>query len=314
MILLFKRTFLILFSGLLLASAPLFAGGSREERRNETAASGRADASAVRVFVSIPPQLFFVQEIGGGLVEAEVLVGPGQSPHAYEPTPSQMTALSRADLLFLVGVEFEKALLPRIEKNLPELTLVETQAGIDYRRLEEHDHDEDEEDHDEAGGRDPHVWMDPENGKILARNMRDALIDTAPGHRESFEANYRDLAERIDGLDRELAAILGPLEGSTLFVFHPAFGYFADAYGLEQEAVETGGKEPSARELVAIIEKAKEEGVKVIFVQPQFSMRAAETAAEAIGGAVVPIDPLAQDWFENLRRIGETVRRELGES
>ncbi|MFP4564757.1 MAG: metal ABC transporter solute-binding protein, Zn/Mn family, partial [Spirochaetia bacterium] len=225
---------------------------------------------------------------------------------------------------FLIGVEFEKALLPRIEANLPDLTVVATQEGVDYRTLEAHDHEEDEHEEDEheedeheedeAGGRDPHVWLSPENGKIIAGNMRDALVEAAPEHREVFESNYRDLAERIDRLDRELSETLRPLRGSTLFVFHPAFGYFSDAYGLEQEAIETGGKEPSARELVGIIERAKEEGVKVVFVQPQFSMRAAETAAEAIGGAVVPIDPLSENWFENMRGIGNTVRAELTEA
>lgn len=307
-----------------LSAAVLFAGGSSESRSAEEVISETAPDETIRAFVSIPPQLFFIREIGGDLVDAEVLVKPGQSPHAYEPTPSQMTALSRADLLFLIGVEFERALLPRIEANLPDLTVVATQEGVDYRTLEAHDHEdeepeeeehkEDEHKEDEAGGRDPHIWLSPENGKIIAKNMRDALAEAAPEHRETFDSNYDELVARIDRLDRELSQILQPLEGSTLFVFHPSFGYFADAYGLEQEAIETGGKEPSARELVGIIQRAKEEGVKVIFVQPQFSMRAAETAAEAIGGAVVPIDPLSENWLENLRGIGNTVRAELTEA
>jgi zinc transport system substrate-binding protein len=117
--------------------------------------------------------------------------------------------------------------------------------------------------------RDPHVWLSPENGKIIAKNIRDALVEAAPEHRETFDSNYDDLAARIDRLDREL---------------------------------------------VGIIERAKAEGVKVIFVQPQFSVRSAETAAEAIGGAVVPIDPLSENWLENLRGIGNTIRSELTEA
>ena len=114
-----------------------------------------------------------------------------------------------------------------------------------------------------------------------------------------------------DRVDAELEEILRPLRGEALFVFHPAFGYFADRYGLEQIAIEIEGREPGPRQLEEIIEHAKEQGVRVIFVQPQFSKKSAETVARAIDGAVVPIDPLAYDWLDNLKRIGEKVRQGL---
>jgi zinc transport system substrate-binding protein len=112
-------------------------------------------------------------------------------------------------------------------------------------------------------------------------------------------------------VDAELEETLRPLRGGILFVFHPAFGYFAEEYGLEQAAIEVEGHEPGPRELEKIISRAKERGVRVIFVQPQFSKKSAEAVARSIGGAVIPIDPLAYDWLDNLKRIGEKVRQGL---
>ncbi len=329
----------------------VFGGGGREGTADTAGGSSGADTGAaaagtVDVFVSILPQKYLAEQVGGELADVEVLVKPGQSPHAYEPSPSQMAALGKADILFSIGVEFEKALLPKIRSNLPDLEIVAANRGIEYREMhgdgerhdhgedadyhdgehdngadsggaEEHDEDEEHDGHDEhdghEAGRDPHVWLSPENGKIIARNMRDAFIDIAPAHRSTFEENYRALAEKIDRVDAELEETLRPLRGETLFVFHPAFGYFADEYGLEQRAIEVEGHEPGPRELEEIISRAKEGGVRVIFVQPQFSKKSAEAVAGAIGGAVVPIDPLAYDWLDNLKRIGEKVKQGLSE-
>lgn len=297
----------------------LYGGGAGEKSgatipSEEKTVPGAAE-KPISVFVSILPQKYLAEQIGGDLTDVQVLVKPGQSPHSYEPTPSQMTALGKADIIFTVGVEFEKALLPKIRSNLPNLAIVESNHGIEYRKMAGHSHDEHAEDAEEhenhSAGRDPHVWLNPENGKIIARNMRDAFIEINPGNRENFETNYRILAEKVDQADAELAETLKPLRGETLFVFHPSFGYFADRYGLEQIAIEIEGREPGPRQLEEIIEHAKEQGVRVIFVQPQFSKKSAETVARAIDGAVVPIDPLAYDWLDNLKRIGEKVRQGL---
>ena len=101
------------------------------------------------------------------------------------------------------------------------------------------------------------------------------------------------------------------MKGKPFFVFHPSFGYFADDYGLEQIAVETGGSEPSARQLARLIDQARSSDVRVIFVQPQFSRKSAETVAAEIGGAVIPIDPLARDYIENLEQMARAVEEGL---
>jgi zinc transport system substrate-binding protein len=325
-----KITVLFAIWLILVPFSVVFGGGGRETASDTAGGSSGADTGAaaagtIDAFVSILPQKYLAEQVGGELADVEVLVKPGQSPHAYEPSPSQMVALGKADILFTIGVEFEKALLPKIRSNLPDLEIVAANRGIEYRRMhgggEDHGHGEDAdargEEHDgeheehEETGMDPHVWLSPENGKIIARNMRDAFIDIAPAHRSTLEENYRALAEKIDKVNAALEESLRPLRGETFFVFHPSFGYFADEYGLEQAAIEVEGHEPGPRELEEIISRAKERGVRVIFVQPQFSKKSAEAVAEAIGGAVVPIDPLAYDWLDNLKRIGEKVKQGL---
>jgi zinc transport system substrate-binding protein len=173
-------------------------------------------------------------------------------------------------------------------------------------------HDDHDHDHDHAHGEaDPHVWLSPRNAKILAANTAAALRELDPAHAADYDANLETLHADLDALDARVAKALGPLRGQTLLVYHPAFGYFADAYGLRQEPVEVEGKEPTARQLAALIDEAKRDGVRVIFVQKQFSVQSASALAEAIGGAVVPVDPLAYDYLANLEGLADQVAEAL---
>jgi len=187
--------------------------------------------------------------------------------------------------------------------------------GIAYRQINEHRREEGEEHHgSDYEGNDPHVWLSLNNGKIIARHIYEALAAKAPEHSQLFERNYRALIEEIESADRELKQLLAPLEGEILLVFHPAFGYFADEYGLIQEAIETGGSEPTPKQLETLIREAREENIRIIFVQPQFAKKSAETVAAAIEGAVIPIDSLAPDWFDNIKRIAETIKEGIGDT
>ncbi len=273
-----------------------------------------AAGPAVSAFVSVAPQAAFVERVGGPHVAVEVLVAPGQSPHAFEPTPKQMASLAGSDVYFAIGLPFEARLLPRITALDGGLLVVDTAADVERRSIDgaapprEHDGA-----HDEArdGLDDPHVWLDPGNVALIARSIAHALAEIDPPRARDYEANLEDFLRELADLDAELTKALAPLEGRPLYVFHPAFGYFADAYGLEQVAVETGGREPSARELAELIERASADGARVVFVQPQFSTRSAEAIADEIGGVVVPLDPLAADYVENLRAMAASVRRAL---
>jgi zinc transport system substrate-binding protein len=242
--------------------------------------------------VSILPQKYFVEQVGGAQVAVSVMVGPGQSPETYEPTPRQMTALSDARLYFSIGVPFEHIWMKRILAANPALRQVPMQRGIALLPLV-----------GEPGGTDPHVWTSPLRVRIMAASIRDALIEADPGHRGEFETNYRAFIAQLDALDREIRTILAPARGKSFMVFHPAWGYFAKDYGLHQIPIEAEGKEPGGRSLARVIDLGRRERIKVIFVQAQFSRRMAETMAAAIGAGVVAVDPLAENYPQNLQQV-----------
>ena len=272
---------------------------------------GQDQAGRIPVFVSIDPQVYFLERVGGTHVTVEVLIGKGHSPHTYEPTPQQTAKLAQARAFFGIGVPAEQGLLKKIKKTHRNLLMVNTQKGVPYRTIEGHDHPGEEAHHKAVNRKtpDPHIWMNPRLVKVQARNIRDALTRLDPGHARDYAANLRTFEADLDRIDARIARILAPMKGRKIYVFHPSFGYFTDAYGLVQVPIEMEGKEPSARQVAGLIERAKQDGVKVIFVQPQFSRKSAEAIAKAIGGTVVPIDPLARDYLANLEYIAVTIER-----
>ena len=272
---------------------------------NPAHGQGAFPAPELRVFVSILPQLYFVERVGGGRVQAEVLVQPGQDPHTFDPTPRQMASLARTQLYLRIGLPFENSLVPKLKEAVKNLAVVDTSAGVPLLPLEEGNGPQG------LGATDPHIWLDPKLVMIQARTIRDSLIRLDPPGRLEYEAGYARFQADLERLDGIIRRALAPLRGKELFVFHPAFGYFAAAYGMKQVAVETGGKSPSARQLTRLIEQARRRGVRVIFVQSQFSQKSAQAVAEAIGGAVIPLDPLARDYLRNLEEMARRIEAAL---
>ena len=267
----------------------------------------RAD-EPIRVFVSILPQAGLVERIGGEKVEVTVLVGPGRSPATYSPSPKQLAELSKAKLFVRVGVPFEEGFIDKIRETYPKLRIVDQRDNVRLLRSEcEHDHDQDH-DHGES---DPHIWLDPKRLKVQAQNIGKALVEANPENIAEYNTNMLKLIAELEALDKKIGVLMAPYRGKVLLVYHPAYGYFADSYGLKQVAVEAGGKEPGGKQLATFIEQARELKAKVIFVQPQFSKKSAKLVAEAIGGKVVAMDPLARDVFSNLEKMALTVRGAL---
>jgi zinc transport system substrate-binding protein len=240
------------------------------------------------------------------------MVRPGASPHEYEPSPQQMAALARSKAYFTIGVEFEQAWLPRFRKAAKDLAVVNTIVGIERLKMAEPKHVGHAHAHHDHGGADPHVWLAPTLVRIQAMNIRDALIRLDPARAADYHRNYEAFARDINRVDEAIMAALtsAPPERRKFLVFHPAWGYFARAYGLTELAIEVDGKEPGPRQLAAVIDIARKEGIGVIFVQPQFSRRSAETVAQALSARIATLDPLAEDWSANL----ETAARALGEA
>jgi len=269
-------------------------------------AAAQPAAAKLNAFVSILPQAYIAQRIGGDGVAVSVLVGPGQSPHSYEPTPKQVAALTGADVFFTIGLPFEQRLLQKIASFARHVEMIDTRQGITLRPAE--DHDADGHGH-AAAGLDPHIWLAPLLIKQLAANVCRALQQKDAAHGAVYQRNFERLAAELEALHSELSKRLAPFSGREIFVFHPALGYFTDAYKLRQVAIEMAGKEPGSRSFAAIIDRARATGVKTIFVERQFSPKSAEAVAAQIGAEVVMIDPLASDCLRNLRDIAEKIEK-----
>lgn len=271
--------------------------------------------SRVRVFVTIAPQAFFVEQIGGEFVDARVLVAPGQSYHIFEPTPRQVAELAKAQVYFTIGAPFERVLVEKIRSAGHRLEIVDTGEGISRRTMAPglhdpgHDHGAGPagDDHAHAGESDPHIWLDPRLVKAQARPITEALKRCDPDHAGIFEARLYAFRRALNETHRRISEKLAPYRGRAFFVYHPAYGYFADAYGLEQVAVETEGKEPGGKRIADLIARAKASGVRTIFIDPQFAPTSAQAIAAAIGGRVEPLDPLAPDYLVNLERMADRI-------
>ena len=279
-------------------------------------------AESLPVFVSIVPQKYFVEKIGGELIKVSVMVKPGASPATYEPKPKQMVALSRGKIYYAIGVPFERVWLKKIRATNPEMLVVHTDEGVEKRPVKAHHHGEGKEEipkkreegtvDEHQGIMDPHIWLSPPMVKIQAKNILNALSLTDPSHATIYETNYRKFIGELDALDAQIRGIFaGKKESAAFMVFHPAWGYFAQNYGLEQIAVEMEGKEPKPADLKDLIHHARERGIKVVFVQPEFSTKSAEAIAKALGGKVVSANPLASDWASNLKEIASKFKTAL---
>ena len=270
-----------------------------------------ASARPLRVFVSILPQKYFAEKIGGDLVDVAVMVEPGANPQTYEPKPKQMLALAKTSIYLAIGVPFETTWLAKIAATNPNMLVVHTDAGIKKIPMMAH-HRESELEEDRHGIQDPHVWLSPPLVIIIAENMLQAFIKVDPAHRLIYEKNYSSFVKELVALDAEIRATFrGKGKAVEFMVFHPAWGYFAQAYGLEQFPIELEGKQPKAAELQRLIQYAKQRGIKVIFAQPQFSRQAAQAITESIGGQIVLADPLAADWDRNLRQVASKFKAAL---
>jgi len=277
-----------------------------------------AQHDGLLIAVSIPPQAWFVSQIAGGKADTIILVPPGQNHHTYEPTPRQLQELSSARAWIRSGLDFEISLLPRITPLFQNLWIVDGTEGVQFRLMEEHSHDSHGHGHDHHHDHHPHshshleidwhTWLGREPAKILARHIRDVLSYFDSENAAFFRESYENLIREIDAVFDELRSALAPLYGRSVFVYHPSFGYFFDEFGIRQEAVETGGTKPTPRQLNDLMAKILEDRPAAIFVQTQFPVAAARTLADAADAQLVELDPLAFDWLDNIRRLGESLQ------
>jgi zinc transport system substrate-binding protein len=256
----------------------------------------RAEDEQIGVIVTIVPQADFVEEIGADNVAVTVMVPPGASPHTYEPTPSQLRAVSKAKMYFTVGsgVEFENAWMDKIMAVNPDMQVVDCAKGISKM------------------GKDPHIWNSPLNAKVMVENICDGLIEIDHEHEAEYTANRDKYLQELDDVDAYIHERLDSFTNTRVFMsYHPSFGYFASEYNLTQIAIEHKGKAPTPIVIRNCIDQARQYNLSYVYVAPQFATKDAEVIAHAIDGQTVFIDPLPLDYTANMRSIVEALSLEM---
>jgi zinc transport system substrate-binding protein len=265
------------------------------------------------VTVTIPPQKFFVEKIAGDAVSVNVMVPPGASPEEYEPSPRQVQELTKSIIYFYVGhLGFEKPWMSRFNNTAPDVDFVSCSKGIDLL-VSSHDHNCSEDDHSHNHGTDPHIWTSPENVKTMSRTIAGKLKKHFPENAEIFEKNLNSFINEIDTLDNFIRSQLNDTTDIAFMIFHPSLGYFARDYHLEQLSIEFEGKSPSTAHVKNMVDISREKKINTVFVQSQFETSKAKVIADEIGARVEMVDPLQENWLEEMYSITEKIRKSVGQ-
>lgn len=277
------------FVGTAVLLSTLYLAGCSNEATEEAAAEKPV------VAVSIVPEETFVEAVCGDLVDIVTLVPTGSSPGNYEPTAQEMEAFGDASLYFSIGVPTEEAnILPNVG-DVKVIPLEDEVAAVYEDRTFE------------SGGRDPHTWLSPKRVVVMVEAIAREMSALDPDNKETYEQNAADYIAQLDEVDQEIQDALEGVENKKFIVYHPAFGYIADDYGLTMYALEEDGKEATAQQLEEMVDLAKEENIKVIFYQEEIDSSQSEAFAEEIGGKTIQLAPLAADYINNLKNMAQTM-------
>ena len=257
----------------------------------------------INIVVSIPPQQAYVEEIGKDLVNITLLAPIGTNPNFYEPKRSQMTAVEQAHVYFTIGGNFEKAWLPKMINQNKNMEIIDSSSGIEKTTMKSKNISD-----NQSPKKDVHVWTTPKNIAIIGKNIYETLVRYDIKNKDQYTKNYEEFLEKVRKTDEEIKTIFKDLKKDTKFmVYHPAWGYFAKEYHLEQLPIESEGKEVKPKELQKMVEKAKSNNVKAILTQPEFSTKGAQVIANELGIKVVEISPINPNWSENLINLTKII-------
>lgn len=260
-------------------------------------------AKPLNIVVSVLPLQTIVENVGGEQVMVSSMVRAGFSPATYTPTPKQLITLEQADVYFRIGVAFEASWMARMQSVNPDMQLIDVRDGMKLLDHQGHDH----QGHDSADSKDPHVWTSPDRVKQIAATVRDTLVEWDPIHKSSYEDNYTQLMDRLEQVDQTIKHLLSANKAKAFLVYHPAWGYFAESYGLTQVSIEHEGKQPGAKSLARLMSQARQSGIRLIVAQPQYSPHIIQPIADSIDASIVVIDPLAGDFLKQLVRLARSL-------
>lgn len=285
-----KRKLSLLLSGIILISLFVFSGCEKSEVNKEENATNKKI-----VAVSIVPQETFVKAICGDKVEVITMIPPGSSPETYEPTPQQMQKFTDSDIYFSIGVPTEEASILPTAGDVKIVPLAEKVSSV-YDDLKIGDE-----------GRDAHIWLSPKRVKVMVEAIAEEMGKLDEENKELYNQNAENYIKQLDELDKEIKDVAENIKQKKFVVFHPAFGYIADDYGLEMFSLEEEGKEATPQHLQDMIDLAKKENIKVIFYQAELDSNQAKAYAEEVGGKTEQLEPLAADYIENLEKMINTI-------
>ena len=293
-----KKVLLIVISALLLVS--MYACKATD---TQTAQESAETGSALTVVVGIVPEATFVEAVAGDLVDVVTLIPPGYSPANYQPTTTEMQALSDAEIYFTLQMPAERVnILPKVGDFNEDIKIVDLrEAVIGVHPLLNTDGEEIETTEDEAV--DPHVWLSPMRAEVMVQTIADELSEADGDNEETYQANAASYIDEIEALDSEIQETVSTLANKSFLIYHAAYGYFAHDYSLTMIAIEIEGKQATAEELQEVIDKAKEENIKTVFYQEEFDDSQAATVADEIGGAAEKTAPLSADYIQGLKNF-----------
>jgi len=253
------------------------------------------------VALSIPPLEYFLKEIAGKNVDAFVVVKPGFSPATYEPKPSDLKKIAKANLYFAIGVPFEKSYLKRFKNVNKNLKIIFLQKGANFITLSK-------KGGKKGKGIDPHIWLSPKEVKnTILKNILNAFIAQDKQNEKLYTKNYLLAIKKINKLENKIKIILQNVKNKNFAVFHPQWGYFARDYSFVQIPIESEGKDPSIKEMIRVIKTIKKKKIKTIFIQPEFSSKMANLIAKETKAKVVPISALDKKWDQVLLKFAKAL-------
>lgn len=254
------------------------------------------------ILVSILPQKTFVEKIVGDDFDVRVLIPHGASPATYSLLPSQMTDISEAILWFRMGyLGFERSWADKIIEANPEMKVVNLSEGVSMVVGER------DEKTKKPIGIDPHIWLSPGRVRKMANTIGNELVQIYSQNYEQYQANILAFFKEIDETDLAIRKEMRPFAGRKFISYHPSLTYFALDYGLIQLSLEQDGKEATVAHMAELVKTARDENIKVIYIQSDFDKEGAQAFAEEIGGEAIQIWPLATEWSENLLMISRII-------
>ncbi|MGH4125400.1 MAG: metal ABC transporter solute-binding protein, Zn/Mn family [Clostridium sp.] len=257
----------------------------------------------ISVAVSIVPQETFVKAVGGDKVDIVTMIPPGKSPENFAPNPDIMEKLSSASVYFTIGVPTEKAsILPKIKDFNKDIKIV-NMADVVSKVYPDRKF--------ASGERDPHIWLSPKRAKVMVEEIVKELSLKDSSNKNFYETNGKDYINKLDKLDIDTKDSLLSLKKKAFICYHPAFGYFADEYGLEMVSLEQEGKEATIEDLQKTIDFAKKEGIKAIFYQAEIDSKQSKTFALEIDGKAEMVEPLSSDYINNLEKMAKTFKEAI---